>query len=350
MFQFGKNNKPRSKCYYTQVTGVSYVDADQPPKKKKPYSLFHNHAFSHTMDVALPEEIYTLIHHHLESLTLDYSRVFLSLSDILDPPFFNHYIKQGSIALLSEGRPQIDNLISLTAGILRLELDKPTYERAGLVGTPIPSGGRTHVKARYAIEFNLRLPCMLHGKKGFERLKYAAQNVLTQSLSFLFVDLGSSRMEVDEDPLAKHHPFKHTVAPSVLRMPDTLCPVLPGLRGLEDQGIAAEVYEWLSLVSLASPRLSASDDMDGFLSRYAVPEVDAHVPTSCNLVRLRWRGLITPQYVTKVWMAVLRESARSGNENWVALNAGCFRGGGSYQVLDFGKEGCVCWEVERSSM
>ena len=34
-------------------------------------------------------------------------------------------------------------------GILKLELDKESYERAGLVGKAVRSGGRKHVKARY---------------------------------------------------------------------------------------------------------------------------------------------------------------------------------------------------------
>lgn len=35
------------------------------------------------------------------------------------------------------------------AGILRLELDKATYERAGLVGKAIRGGGRKHLKERF---------------------------------------------------------------------------------------------------------------------------------------------------------------------------------------------------------
>jgi hypothetical protein len=34
-------------------------------------------------------------------------------------------------------------------GILKLELDRPTYERCGLEGKPIEDGGRKHQKARY---------------------------------------------------------------------------------------------------------------------------------------------------------------------------------------------------------
>lgn len=40
-----------------------------------------------------------------------------------------------------------------------------------------------------AIELNLRLPSMLHGKKGFERIVWAFKNVLNQSLAWLFCDL-----------------------------------------------------------------------------------------------------------------------------------------------------------------
>lgn len=39
-----------------------------------------------------------------------------------------------------------------------------------------------------AIELNLRPPSMLHGKKGFERLRWACKNVLDQSVTWLFYD------------------------------------------------------------------------------------------------------------------------------------------------------------------
>jgi hypothetical protein len=42
------------------------------------------------------------------------------------------------------------------------------------------------------IELNLRLPSMLHGKKGFDRIVWAFKNVLNQSLAWLFCDLETS--------------------------------------------------------------------------------------------------------------------------------------------------------------
>lgn len=51
--------------------------------------------------------------------------------------------------MLSEGRPGIDHIFSLSDGILCLEVDKPIYERMGLQGKPMTSEGRKHVKARF---------------------------------------------------------------------------------------------------------------------------------------------------------------------------------------------------------
>lgn len=73
----------------------------------------------------------------------------MKLSQILEDDFFNQYIKSGNIHMLSEGRAGVDNRFSLVEGILRLDVDKPTFEKAGLEGKPIPSEGRKHVKARY---------------------------------------------------------------------------------------------------------------------------------------------------------------------------------------------------------
>ncbi|KAL8677298.1 MAG: hypothetical protein Q9186_006259 [Xanthomendoza sp. 1 TL-2023] len=39
-----------------------------------------------------------------------------------------------------------------------------------------------------AVELNLRLPSMLHGKKGFERIVWAFKNVLDSSVTWLFHD------------------------------------------------------------------------------------------------------------------------------------------------------------------
>jgi hypothetical protein len=110
--------------------------------------------------------------------SLQYARVYIKLGDIVDGDFFNKYIKTsecnlivqqtvdlilaGNILMRSESRPDVDHVYSLCDGVLRLEVNKPTFERLGLEGKAIPSHGRKHVKARYGQSKCMRrCQCML---------------------------------------------------------------------------------------------------------------------------------------------------------------------------------------------
>ena len=56
----------------------------------------------------------------------------------------------------------------------------------------IATSDRMHAdKIPTVVEINLRLPSMVHGKKGFERIVWAFKNVLNQSVAWLFFDLAS---------------------------------------------------------------------------------------------------------------------------------------------------------------
>ena len=135
----------------------AYIETQQPPSRKKPFSTILNQSFTHAVsekmrlmgsiwlrwlpqvELLLPEELYDLIWQDVSSKTssLEYSRVIMSLSEILDGDFFNKYIKAGTIhspyegchwlilmhlsilgniLMLSEGRPGIDNQYMLKDG------------------------------------------------------------------------------------------------------------------------------------------------------------------------------------------------------------------------------------------
>lgn len=69
--------------------------------------------------------------------------------DLISGEFFNSYIKVGNVAMLSEGRSGTDNVLSLSDGVLRIEVDKPTFEKLGLEGKAVNGEGKKHVKARF---------------------------------------------------------------------------------------------------------------------------------------------------------------------------------------------------------
>jgi ribonucleases P/MRP protein subunit RPP40 len=135
--------------------------------------------------------------------------------------------------MLSEGVRGVDNVYSLKdgmhssrcsslrenimwpdimTGVLTLALDKESYERAGLVGKPDGARGKRGTRPRWSepclpsqrrcvlivvvVEINLRLPSMLHGKKGFDRIVYAFKNVLTKPVTWIFTNLCSEGMYI----------------------------------------------------------------------------------------------------------------------------------------------------------
>lgn len=69
------------------------------------------------------------------------------------------------------------------------------------------------------------------------------------------------------------------------------------------QEACGSISEWLAMVQLASPRVSAEDDVDPYLSRYAVPESGATSTTV--LVSLKWHGLISASWTMQLFLDLL---------------------------------------------
>ncbi|KAK8156306.1 ribonuclease P 40kDa subunit-domain-containing protein [Phyllosticta citrichinensis] len=342
MFSIGNENGPASKCIFTHSVLPEHIDDRHPPTKKKPFATITELPFAHTAKV-----------HRAFKQQLDgdvgsfhYARVYMTLGEIVDGDFFNDYVKTGNILMIAEGRRGIDNTFSLREGVLRLDLDRPTYERCGLDGKPVRHPGRKHTKERYAVEIELRKPSMLHGKKGFERIVWAFKNVLNHSLAWLFHDLNSPREIRGRRPISKHQPHCFTASPEATVMPHTKLPALTCIPDLCDPEYGAEVLEWFGMVSLSSPRIEAYDNVDSFLSRYEVPmpykrDGDPDSPAVETLVRLRWRGLVPAPFLLRLWLAT-REVV---GERWMALSVAGFQQD-AYTMLGVGARDVLAWECK----
>jgi ribonuclease P/MRP protein subunit RPP40 len=85
----------------------------------------------------------------------------------------------------------------------------------------------------------------------------------------------------------------------------------PSLQGLvsndtsegDMQESCGAFAEWTAMVQLGSPRVSADDDVDSYLSRYSVPGVDAASTT--DLISLKWHGLISAKWVQQLFLSIL---------------------------------------------
>lgn len=359
---------PDTKIYFTHSVLPSYIDPQNVSTKKQPFVAFNKQQSSHSADLILPREIYELVQQRIEAMTGQYARVHMKLAEILEPEFLDGYIKQGNIAMLSEGRPLVDNFFELYEGILKMELDRPTYERCGLQGTPIEDGGKKHQKQRWVVRYDLRSPNMMPGKKGFSRLELACKNVLDRSLTWLFYNFNPSSSESlaeGKEPISKHAPWIHKIEPVATVMDNTLVPRLHSvnLQKLYEEEESMNLLEYLHLLSLKSPRVNAGDRIDPYLSRYEVPDFGSGIMPR-DIVCVRWKGFIPPAFIRQLFFLARRavfgmagktgvtqdidmDAKCAGNEEaWFAMHAQGFGGKNTWTVMQFANRQTLTWESE----
>lgn len=124
MFSSLSKEVSTSKCYLSRGALPQFIDPKQLPSSKRPFSTFLNQHFTHTVtiitcahswdqankllevDLILPEELYNLIWEDAQSslANIRYSRVIMTLSDLLERDFFNVYIKTGTTIMLPTSR------------------------------------------------------------------------------------------------------------------------------------------------------------------------------------------------------------------------------------------------------
>lgn len=191
---------------------------------------------------------------------------------------------------------------------------------------------------------------MVKGKKGFDRLVWAAENVFTEALTWLFADLQGGA-DVASNVLSRFQPSVYTVDAEVTGLPAVLVPVFPETMAGEDrvgaEMEAVELLEWLSLAMLDSPRVGMGDAQrtDAYISRYEVPSFGAgeEEAQSTDLVRLRWHGFLPAGFVAKVFSAGVKATAEN-KEGWFALRVHGF-GARECTVLKVGGT-AMTWECE----
>ncbi|ETI22059.1 hypothetical protein G647_06130 [Cladophialophora carrionii CBS 160.54] len=315
---FATGSAPAPKVQISMGELPGYVSFSQAPTKRPPWHTIREVSYSSSATIMLPDDL-----HHLlwDSATAEisrpkYAKVIMRLEEVLKGEFFTEYIKKGNVLMISEGEPGVDDSFSLKEGMLRMELSKASYERAGLQGVPVStSGGRKHVKSRYLVEINLRLPSMLRGKPGFDRLVWAAQHTLNRSLNWLFLNLDADLDKTPLGPLSAHYPTVQTLTCSVRELSDVLGPSVltdfpghsPALSQDETQESIYEILEYLDMVALASPRLKATDQTDSFISRYVVPDASE----SSNTVKvLTWNGLINSRWILEMVCSIIVRRCR----------------------------------------
>jgi len=172
------------------------------------------------------------------------------------------------------------------------------------------------------VEINLRDPAMLHGKKGFDRIVWSFQNKLNKKVDFLFCDLDQQKNPVDCPILAALGAAARQVqVPEVTSSSSVKVPSFDSPPGSVPQGggtspgaeynrevwrdWATHVYEWLALANFGpADRVIADDNIDSYLSAYAVDQGEYEGEAGMGLTRVRFRGMIPAGWVLGLWEAI----------------------------------------------
>ncbi len=120
--------------------------------------------------------------------------------------------------------------------------------------------------------------------------------------------------DLNPDPLDAHFPVRKTASPIItkgiqVKMPSLQPPEEPDpLYENDFEDYAEGILEWLSLISIGSPRVDPNDTVDPFLARY-VPPGDTF--TSCKIVTVTWRGFIPSSWANKAFVEILLAAPKS---------------------------------------
>lgn len=118
----------------------------------------------------------------------------------------------------------------------------------------------------------------------------------------------SANVDTANKPIQKHHPQPLDCVPLKVNIDQVQMPSLDGLlsRNMSEaelQETVGALAEWVALVQLGSPRISADDDIDSYLCRYSLPGSDTIGKS--NLIRLKWHGLISSKWTAQLMMVLL---------------------------------------------
>ncbi|KAL2888526.1 ribonuclease P 40kDa subunit [Ceratocystis lukuohia] len=174
--------------------------------------------------------------------------------------------------MISQTTPDQDVVFECANGTLTIYLDKESYERSGLSGTPEPGKDNRSHKSRWDVPIDHLAP--------FNPVDIPVRH------SFETIDCTMMDLQQVKTQLAS------------ASRPDL-------------ELVAAEVYEWASLIRLNSPRVSPGDSIDPYLSRYSVP---TPLESPVQIAKFSWQGPVSPAMTIAVLMAAIEVTQ---SRDWV---------------------------------
>ncbi|GAA5803679.1 hypothetical protein HPULCUR_009162 [Helicostylum pulchrum] len=308
-------------------TNLNYVDLNTHEKIWK--NIIDSHAFNQAVTVFLPTCSINVANEYFNKSLGSYYQVEAPLSLLLEPSFFDLYIKSDQYQLMMhsiETNLNSDDVVVLNPdGKLYLSLVKNTYETFGMEGIKRTKMDVKHDK--HIIMVDLKSPNFKSGSKQYDRLKWCLENTLTATFKMVFCatdTLTGITMDI-QWPSSTKSIVKMDMEPELETLTDINIPSFQHIghdisqSPLENwDNEAMEALEWLGLAHLKASRIKKSNkELNPFISVYQTPN-DLLKSQTGTLVK--WKGFI-PTSVIQNTMIITRKMMASGvTSEWTSLS------------------------------
>lgn len=127
--------------------------------------------------------------------------------------------------------------------------------------------------------------------------------------------------EESQRPITAHHPTTQSLSPTIQTLrtvqfsPILTTPIstMPGTKPPEEiQESIHDLFEFIDMLALTSPRVQTTDNVDSFISRYQVPESVSEA-SGASVKVVTWTGLLSTQWILELLCTIMYVRILSSN-------------------------------------
>ncbi|TFK39770.1 ribonuclease P 40kDa subunit-domain-containing protein [Crucibulum laeve] len=283
------------------------------------FEVAASHPFTQQLDIVFPSN--SALEEALVKFETSYAKGKSKLSGLVGQAgtFVNSIKRKSELLLASTGAYEDDAWCIDSRGLLTLSVSKEMYERLGLVGKKLPF--KNH-KELHAIHLPLqqnaqsitnlarRRSALETWDKARDEAGLGPWNVLyclqdptanPDVLSGCTSDTVIRKVKCQRNELSDIH----IPVPSLTPRPFTSKKASSSEELDEWNESTGALFEWIGMACLGAQRLKANDRVDPFVALYEPP-----TPSRIgNATHLRWRGLLSPDFVQAILDTILASMA-----------------------------------------
>ncbi|CEP17497.1 hypothetical protein [Parasitella parasitica] len=312
---------------------INYLDLDQHQHIWK--QVIDSHPFNQALAIFLPSYSINLATEYANQQLGSYYQIESSLDFLLEPNFFQKYVKSDQCQLIihsTNTNLNTDDVVALSpTGQLYFSLIKETFETFGIEALHRSKADIKHGK--HVAMMDLKSQKFQSDSKQFKRLKWCFENTMkkTFKLDICAIDSSVTGTTIDINfPSTIHSIYKKDMEAELETVTDINIPSFKNIDHVIDQkpenwdDDAIQALEWLGLAHLKAQRIKRrKDKVDPFVSVYRPPLPLISNQHSGTLIK--FKGLIHTACIHNMMIIVRKIMASNTAPQWASLTCWGYR-------------------------